>query len=321
MSDAGDATSKGADFLGKKIGPFTAQTWIIIAGGGAIVVYMIIRKRNAGSTPLTTDSFTNPNADSISSQAGGSSSGTVNTANGTPNTFTNAQWALNASNGLIAGGDDPTTVSNALSKYMNGQSLSAAEAAIVAVAITTYGEPPQGVLPVTTGSTPSGPSNNGADPLTSLIYDGVNVFKQFAGGTVQHVDSPDELGTDLSQTNQTHEQSIFSQFVRDNLGQIWGLAEYTTPATNGEAATTAGQWTHLDWNQYSGLGKPAYTQVSAAPTSVAGTAHTYTALTGDTMANISQRFLGTSDTSKLAAANPSLHDPISPGTVINIPAS
>jgi len=321
MSDASDVSSKGSDFLGKKIGPFTAQTWIIIAGGGAIVVYMIIRKRNAGSTPLTTDSFTNPNADSISSQAGGSSSGTVNTPSGTPNTFTNAQWALNASNGLIASGDDPTTVSNALSKYMNGQSLSAAEAAIVAVAITTYGEPPQGVLPVTTGG--GSDTGNGFDIIENLIDTGRAFFSQSSSGQVSHLSQQEYntlVGQGVKPTNN------YGQFVILPNGDVYGQAAYTTSASAADnfGGTTAGDWYHITADQWAlfqqaGLASNP-TPVASVPTN-GGAGHTYTTLMGDTMANISQRFLGTSNTAKLSAANPELHDPISPGTVINIPAS
>lgn len=319
MSDASDATSKGADFLGKKIGPFTAQTWIIIAGGGAIVVYMIIRKRNAGSTPLTTDSFTNPNADSISSQAGGSSSGTVNTANGTPNTFTNAQWALNASNGLIAGGDDPTTVSNALSKYMNGQSLSAAEAAIVAVAITTYGEPPQGVLPVTTGgsTTPPNSTGDGSDPVTQLIVNGAGWFAETANGIIQNI-SGSQLQDYTAQGVQ--KTSAYSSYAQEPNGDVYGQLAY---AMNGQKA---GDWVYISSNDLKGLlnsgtGPVNPTRVLTPPTSTAGQAHTYTTLPGDTLTNLSQRFLGTSDTTAIRSSNPGVNDPLSVGTVLKIPTA
>lgn len=328
MSDTGDTTPK-ADFLGKKVGPFKGQTWVIVIGGVLIVGYMLYRKTHATSTAtLTTDSFTNPNADSIPSQAGGASAGTVNTPNGNPSSFTNAQWALNASNQLIAQGDDPTTVSNALSKYMNGGQLSAAEAAIVAVALTAYGEPPQGVIPVNSGSTttttaPSS-SNNGSDPVVAVLQDGQRMFSEFASGAVQYIGDPNQAAQELGTTGQSGSgQSIYSQYVRDNTGAVWGLAQYTTPgvAGYGSTGTTAGEWYHLSPDEYRGLGTPAFTQVASAPTAVLGTSHTYTSLTGDTAANISQRFLGTSDTAKLLAANPGLSGTITPGTVINIPAS
>lgn len=81
------------------------------------------------------------------------------TAQGTPAPITNAQWSRLALDELIAKGDDPTLVSNALSKYLSGETLSAAEQGIVNLALQVFGAPPEGVIPVSvsTGGTTTPP--------------------------------------------------------------------------------------------------------------------------------------------------------------------
>jgi hypothetical protein len=75
---------------------------------------------------------------------------------GTPGPITNQQWARLAGDYLIGKGNDPTVVQNALAHYINGQSLSAAEHAIIDLALTAFGSPPEGVL----ASPPTPPGNS-----------------------------------------------------------------------------------------------------------------------------------------------------------------
>lgn len=79
---------------------------------------------------------------------------------GAPPAITNQQWARLASDFLIGKGNDPTLVENALAHYINGTSLSAAEHAIVNLALQAFGSPPEGVL----ASPPPPPPGNTATP-------------------------------------------------------------------------------------------------------------------------------------------------------------
>lgn len=74
---------------------------------------------------------------------------------GIPSPITNQQWARQVENGLLAKGDDPTLVSNALSKYLNGTTLTQAEQAVISLALQMFGAPPEGVLPIPVDKPPS----------------------------------------------------------------------------------------------------------------------------------------------------------------------
>lgn len=77
-----------------------------------------------------------------------------------PKIETNESWRIKATNGLIATGlYDPATVESALRKYVTGQSVNVVEQAIIAVALTRYGVPPE-PLP--------GPGNQGPVAVTGL---------------------------------------------------------------------------------------------------------------------------------------------------------
>jgi hypothetical protein len=152
----------------------------------AIVVYGYIRSRQSDSaaatsatTPAdtTTDASVDPNTgipyadevdtgSSIDPNTGEPYSSESNfpvglTAQGTPAPSTNVQWARLALDELIAKGDDPSLVSNALNAYMSGDTLTAAQQGIVNLALTMFGAPPEGVLPV--GATPP-PTGTGTTP-------------------------------------------------------------------------------------------------------------------------------------------------------------
>lgn len=79
------------------------------------------------------------------------------TAQGLPAPITNQQWSRLAFDELAAKGDDPSLVGNALSKFLAGQPLSDAEKAIVSLAETIFGAPPEGLIPINTGTPPPPP--------------------------------------------------------------------------------------------------------------------------------------------------------------------
>lgn len=67
---------------------------------------------------------------------------------GIPGPVTNIQWARLVADQLIAKGDDPTLVTNALTKYLNGATLNNQEQAVINLALQTLGQPPEGVVPI-----------------------------------------------------------------------------------------------------------------------------------------------------------------------------
>jgi hypothetical protein len=75
---------------------------------------------------------------------------------GVPAPVTNGQWSRLAADYLISKGDNPLTVETALYRFTHGQSLNAEQKAIIDLALTAFGTPPEGVIPVS--STPTAPT-------------------------------------------------------------------------------------------------------------------------------------------------------------------
>ncbi len=90
------------------------------------------------------------------------------TPKGIPGPVTNIQWARLAFDHLVGLGNDPALVERALQKYISGQSLTDAERAVVNLAQTMFGAPPEGLIlspPTNTPPTlPNPPGNTGPLP-------------------------------------------------------------------------------------------------------------------------------------------------------------
>lgn len=145
MSDViPDTPAKIGGAFTKKLGPLPGWAWLLIAVGGAYAVYYY-RTRN--TAPATTDAVT----DSAAPAALPTDSGAVLPTGGgvtAPASATNAEWARNTVNSLIAAGQSPTDANNAIAAYLNGAQLTAVQQAIVNIAITLYGAPPEGIIPI-----------------------------------------------------------------------------------------------------------------------------------------------------------------------------
>lgn len=85
-------------------------------------------------------------------------------AQGIPGPITNQQWSRLAFDELVAKGDDPTLVGNALAKFLAGTPLTTAEQAIVSLAETIFGAPPEGLIPIDTTPPTDTPPGSGATP-------------------------------------------------------------------------------------------------------------------------------------------------------------
>jgi hypothetical protein len=165
--------------LSKDVGG--VPVWVIGTGGGLVIaVGYWLYKRNQGNAvvqnvydPNSADSSSNtdptnndfglPNGPGGDWLAGNPTS-TAFPVGGSalPEPITNGQWARQAIDGLLSKGDDPTLVNNAISKYIAGTGLTAAEKAVVNQALTIYGSLPEGAKTIIDFVTPviPGPVRN-----------------------------------------------------------------------------------------------------------------------------------------------------------------
>lgn len=155
MSDApAEATHKVGGALTKKIGPLPGFAWLLIVVGGAYGYYYWKGGHSVGASApapasLSTDAGAGSYTGATTDTTGNTFSGAVSTTPaGAAASTTNAQWARNVADGLITSGANPTDVENALSAYLNGQTLSATQNAIVNTALRQYGQPPEGIIAV-----------------------------------------------------------------------------------------------------------------------------------------------------------------------------
>ena len=95
---------------------------------------------------------------------------------------TNAAWAQAAEAGLASIGEDPVTTAEALGAYLGGQTLTAAQAAIVFAATAEFGAPPVTPPPVVLGSStgPAVTGNTGTTAATGTTAGGTTVPKSAA---------------------------------------------------------------------------------------------------------------------------------------------
>lgn len=178
-SSGGGSSSLAKQFTKGKIGG--VPTWGVAVLFAALFVGILwYRNRNKAATPTTAPTDTTaPPLDNTGGQAStdpiqawlaqnptSSAYPVGNTAGlGASTPITNDQWARLVIDELLAKGNDPTLVENAIAHYLQGATLTDAERAVVNLALQLQGSPPEGTLPVnTTGGgtgggtpTPSGP--------------------------------------------------------------------------------------------------------------------------------------------------------------------
>lgn len=310
---AGGGGFGGLEF-NKKIGPLPAWGWGLIGGlvfGGWYYLHKRAQVAAAGNTP-TADSLS-PTSSSDGGDAGelGTTLGAAGLGGSTTGT-TLAAWAANAVDWLIGQGTNPGDASNALSAYINGQTLTPAQETLVNEALTEFGAPPSGILPVLTGTTtpttgtttggststaPTAPTNaslsetqvRAASPNVRAIYN--EYVHAVPGSTEQH-----EL------------QTAYEGAVNDYRSG----GEAHTPTL---AAVMANIAAHTP--------KSAAAAAPVSTTKASPAARTYKVASGDTYTSIAQRFYGSAsaaNVAKVEAANsqyPARSLPV--GATINIP--
>lgn len=153
------------DSLDDKVGG--VPVWVIGGGIGVLigVGYWLWKRNSGGITPETYD----PSADSGDAGSDEPSNSDLGLPDGpvgdwladnpgstafpvggaaNPSPITNGQWARQVIDGLIGLGNDPTLVTNAITKYIAGQGLSTSEKSVVNIALTRFGSTPEGSLQI-----------------------------------------------------------------------------------------------------------------------------------------------------------------------------
>lgn len=127
---------------------------VLIYGGAAAGGFVLYRYWKSRQTPATA-SVSAP-MDSSVAQGGGGSPGTYSGIGAGTSILTDADWTNEVVSLLTAQGWDGQAVLTALGKYLNGQSLTDSEVAIVQAALAVAGTPPSGSHNIIrTGPTPT----------------------------------------------------------------------------------------------------------------------------------------------------------------------
>lgn len=146
--------------LTRKIGPLPVWAYGAIVIAAAWGYYYVTGGRATQASgdsgvpvPDASDAdFVDESGTTLGSGTGGSNAGTGTTSPGT-----NQEWFSLASQYLLGFGYEGVAVTNALTKYLTGEALSIPERALMNMAVSRWGAPPEGV-PVTTGAPPTTPT-------------------------------------------------------------------------------------------------------------------------------------------------------------------
>ena len=184
MSDVTPEPPKGGNFLNNKVSGIKTS-YLIIFGLVVAVGAYYWRKRKGATTPvIPTVVDTSGQAGGFPTSGGGGGGSTVTP----PVQQTNAQWARGALTAAIGNGSvDPTDGANAVTAWLNGQTLTASQTSIIAKLTTAYGQPPEGVLPIGPG-TPT-PTDN--VPVRYIRNSAGSISAQSASGTTYPITYPE----------------------------------------------------------------------------------------------------------------------------------
>lgn len=136
--------SGGKPDFGQKIGPLPMGAWVALVGGG-IGLFLYHRNSIAAASAPTID----PTASLVGTGGAGAVSGSYiptdggSTSTGPVSITTNQQWGSTAFSWLAALGMAPDMVDAAIRNYLDGNTLSVQENAIVSQALGKFGQPPE----------------------------------------------------------------------------------------------------------------------------------------------------------------------------------
>jgi hypothetical protein len=175
-------------------------------------------------------------------------------------------WAKSVTDFLVGTGHySGTDVSNALGKYLGGQTLSDAERSIIDTAVKQFQTPPEGIVQ----TAPDVPLNKRW--VKFLVFDNPD-------GTPSQLYGVTPQGQSEGVTYGQWAALGFPRYER--IHALAGPAP-THPVQTAPAPTT-----------------------TPGMVSIASSGHSYTLMSGDTAASVASKFYGTPDASKITAANP-----------------
>jgi hypothetical protein len=171
MADDPTPSGKSKFDLGKQIGPLPVGGWIAVIVAGVGLAWYANKRQQAASTAAAPQPTTPTDVSGvIPLSPGGYQPANQNTTTATSPTFlTNDQWRSDVESKLLAQGNNPTLVDGALTKYLNGVQLTAAENAVVSVALTLDGPPPIAPILAPAPTPIAGPQSPGPSPITGGV--------------------------------------------------------------------------------------------------------------------------------------------------------
>lgn len=147
----------------KKLAGLPVWVWALVIAGGILAYAYITDSGDDG--PSTVD-------DPGAAYPDGSQPGDAGDIEGTPSTpertvpiTTNPAWIRYVTDRMVAAGEDPIEVSNALTKGLAGLRMTQREAALWRLAVQRYGPPPEGAPPLDVDPLPQNPPPSTAKPV------------------------------------------------------------------------------------------------------------------------------------------------------------
>lgn len=289
------------EFLKKKAGPLTYGEWSLVGAGGIAIAYWYRKKTAAASATANAGNAYDP-LNNGSVPTAGSGLGSLLSSLGTTGSqySSNSEWGNAAVNALTGAGVAPGTAEQAISDYLAGNVLTAAEQSLVSQAIGLIGSPPGGPLGLvnantnatgttTTGST--GTVNNNPAGGTTTTDTGTGTTYTGTTGSTGTTTTPAIGGT---YTVQKGDNWI-------TVAQRAGVTEAALLAANaarGPGALAIGETLYLPV----GAGNPAVGYVApSTPTNVTTPAKTsyYVVKSGDNWITVAAKY-GISESALLA---------------------
>lgn len=172
MSDAGSVADGGVRALSKKFGPLPVWGWGLILGVLGVVVFWY-RSRNStanqdatttvqAGNPVTGEAGYDGTADTSSYQTDGLSPAVVDQDQAT---MTNTVWLSRAVSAVASSsGVSATLVSQALQRFIQGQTVTPTQQQYIDKAIALQGYPPEGTLGTTGVAAPTAPPKSTTTP-------------------------------------------------------------------------------------------------------------------------------------------------------------
>ena len=163
MSDVTPEPSEGGSFFSKKISGIKTGYLVFGGLGLALIFYYWNKRKGAPAPPVSTIDTSGSTANTVSTGTG-TAGGSPSFSAGVPQT--NSTWARGALNAAIGNGSvNATDGANAVSAFLNGETLTPPQADVIAKLTTTYGQPPEGVLPINTTPAPAYSAPLGNSPV------------------------------------------------------------------------------------------------------------------------------------------------------------